>query len=76
MLLVTIKGISQTPENPVRYYDLPQEYMNGLPNAHADSLRNIEDFLNTHIYAYTVKMGTTEVIEDGATPKPDPAPKK
>jgi hypothetical protein len=48
---------------PVKYYPLTTDYMRGLPNAHSEAMRNIEDFLNENIYAYNVKLGETEVKE-------------
>ncbi len=62
------------PEIPGRFFDLTTDYMAGLPGARSEVMRNIEDFLNENIYAYNVKMGTTEVIEDGAPAQATPPP--
>jgi dipeptidyl aminopeptidase/acylaminoacyl peptidase len=60
-------------EVPVKYFQLTTDYMRGLPNAHSETMRNIEDFLNENIYAYNVKLGETEVKDDDVKSAP---PKK
>jgi dipeptidyl aminopeptidase/acylaminoacyl peptidase len=66
-------GAVETPEVPARLFDLTTDYMEGLPQARSEALRNIEDFLNEQIYAYNVKMGNAEVIEEKPS---EPQPKK
>ena len=63
----------ETPETPARLFDLTPDYMEGLPEARSEVMRNIEDFLNENIYAYNVKMGETEVLEN--TPSQTPPQK-
>jgi len=61
---------------PGKFFDLSTDYMQGLPGARSEVMRNIEDFLNENIYAYNVKMGETQVIENGSTTPPPAPPKK
>ena len=48
----------------VRFWDLSSDHTAGMPAARSEVMRNIEDFLNEHIYAYNVQMGETDVLED------------
>ncbi|ATC63353.1 hypothetical protein CMV30_04955 [Nibricoccus aquaticus] len=61
---------------PGKFFDLSTDYMQGLAGARSEVMRNIEDFLNENIYAYNVKMGETQVIENGQATTPPPAPPK
>ena len=60
-------------EVPTHFFDLPQDYVRRLPQARSEAFAQIEDFLNEHIYAYNVKIGETEVLENAP---PQTAPKK
>ena len=44
--------------------ELSDDYMANLPRAKAEAFRKIEDFLNTYIYDFKVKMGELKHIED------------
>jgi dipeptidyl aminopeptidase/acylaminoacyl peptidase len=69
----TFASAVDKPDVPGRFWDLSTDYMQGLPGARSEVMRNIEDFLNENIYAYNVKMGETEVLENAP---PQTAPKK
>ncbi len=47
------------PESEFR--DLTHDFARGLPRARAETYRAIEDFLNTHVYTFDVKIG--EAVE-------------
>lgn len=64
-----------TEENPAIIYPLSTDYMRGLPGAHSDAMRRIEDFLNENIYAYNVQLGET-TIEEQISPTVTPPAKK
>lgn len=42
--------------------ELTQDYKSGLPDARAEVFAHIEDFLNVHIYNYTVKLKDLKVV--------------
>ncbi|MGC4074101.1 MAG: prolyl oligopeptidase family serine peptidase [Nibricoccus sp.] len=72
----TFTSAVEKPEVPVKFFDLTTDYVKGLAGARSEVMRNIEDFLNENIYAYNVKMGETQILENGPAPHEDPAPKK
>jgi len=47
----------------VEFGDLHSDYMNGLPAARAAVFDQIEDFLNTHVYDFRVKLHDLEIIK-------------
>lgn len=49
---------------PAELYDLSDDYVNGLPLAKAEAFCKIEDFLNTYIYDFKVKMGDLKIIKE------------
>jgi hypothetical protein len=63
----------ETPDVPVKFFDLSTDYMRGLPGARSEVMRNVEDFLNENIYAYNVRLGETTI--EGSAPTPPPAKK-
>jgi pimeloyl-ACP methyl ester carboxylesterase len=52
---------TRSPEGTVQFITLTDEFAAGLPGAKAATFREIEGFLNTHLYDYTVKVGTPVV---------------
>jgi len=69
----TFSSHVETPDVPVKFFDLSTDYMRGLPGARSEVMRNVEDFLNENIYAYNVKLGETTI--EGSAPTPPPAKK-
>lgn len=65
----TFASAVDKPDIPGRFWDISTDYMNGLPAARSEVMRNIEDFLNENIYAYNVKMGETEIIDQAQPPQ-------
>lgn len=47
----------------LEFGDLRTDYMNGLPVGRAAVFDRIEEFLNLHIYDFSVKVHETQVIK-------------
>jgi dipeptidyl aminopeptidase/acylaminoacyl peptidase len=45
------------------FWTLSYDYMNAMPGARSDVMRQIEDFLNLNIYSYGVELGGTKTVE-------------
>jgi hypothetical protein len=53
----------QAQGTKLEFGDLKTDYMNGLPVGRAAVFDRIEEFLNLHIYDFSVKVHETQVIK-------------
>ncbi|HYC70390.1 MAG TPA: prolyl oligopeptidase family serine peptidase [Opitutaceae bacterium] len=61
---VAARGFAQAVRRPgveARFLELSKEFAAGLPGAKAATYQEIESFLNSHLYDFTVKVGTPTV---------------